>query len=67
MDKDTKKLVKAAEAQGFSVTPTRNGHLSVSKDGRRIAVIAGTASDWRTWRNTIADLRREGFQWPPKR
>ena len=67
MDKDTKKLVKAIKAQGFTVVPTRGRHLRVIKDGRQVGVLAGTASDHRTWRNTIADLRRAGFQWPPKR
>ncbi|PRY06789.1 hypothetical protein [Kineococcus rhizosphaerae] len=67
MDKDTKKLVKAIKAQGFTVTPTRRRHLRVVKDGHQVAVLAGTASDYRSWRNAIADLRRAGFQWPPKR
>ena len=64
MDKDTKKLVKAAEAQGFTVTRTKNGHPRISKDGQWVTVLPGTTSDWRSRRNALAALRRAGFQGP---
>lgn len=64
MNKDLKKIAKALEAQGFEVTLTRKQHLAVSKDGRIVAIFAGTASDWRSMRNSIADAKRAGFQWP---
>lgn len=67
MKKDLKKIAKALEDQGFEVIQTKRGHLVVLKDGRKVATFSGTASDWRSVLNSIADARRAGFQWPPKR
>ena len=67
MDKDLRKIVKALEAQGFEVETTSKGHLLVTRDGQMIAVLAGTASDWRSIRNGLAPLKRAGFRWPPRR
>ena len=66
MNKDLRKVVKALEAQGFEVTVTSKGHLMVTRDGAVIAVLAGTASDWRSLRNGLAPLKRAGFRWPPR-
>lgn len=63
MDKDTRKIVKALEAQGFEVRATRKGHLQVKQNGRVIAVLSGTPSDHRSMGNALARLRRAGFQW----
>jgi predicted RNA binding protein YcfA (HicA-like mRNA interferase family) len=63
MNKDTKRLFKSLEEQGFEVTQTRNGHYRIRKDGRWVAIMAGTPSDRRAWLNAIAQLRRAGFQW----
>lgn len=65
MNKDLKKIVKALEAQGFTVEQTRKGHLMVFKDGRLIVTFAGTPGDWRALKNGIAKARRAGFRWPP--
>lgn len=67
MDKDLRKIVKALEAQGFEVETTSKGHLVVSRDGALVATFSGTASDWRSIRNTLARLKRAGFRWPPRR
>ena len=67
MDKDLKKIVKALRAAGYDVSPTRRGHIRVSRDGRAVTTFSGTASDWRAHRNALAALRRDGFQWPPGR
>lgn len=64
MDKDLRKLVKALEAQGFTVIVTSKQHLMVLLDGQPIATIAGTGSDWRGIRNSLARLKRAGFRWP---
>ncbi|WP_333745463.1 hypothetical protein [Streptomyces sp. IBSBF 2950] len=64
MSSDQRKLEKALKAQGFEVEPTRKGHKTVRKNGVRVATLAGTPSDSRSWKNTLADLRRAGFQWP---
>lgn len=65
MHKDLRKMVKALEAQGFTVLVTAKQHVMVSKDGRLIATFSGTASDWRSIRNTLGPLKRAGFRWPP--
>lgn len=64
MGSDFKKLVKALKAQGYEVEPTKGGHYGVSKNGRRVATLAGTPSDRRGWLNALAQLRRSGFHWP---
>jgi hypothetical protein len=65
---DLRKLLKAAEAQGFTVERTSKGHWLVrDAEGLAVATIAGTASDHRSWRNALAYLRKAGFIWPPAR
>lgn len=39
----------------------------VYKDGVLIATFSGTASDRRAFLNSLAPLKRAGFQWPPRR
>lgn len=64
MDKDLKRLIKELEAQGFEVEIRRgNPHPIVRKDGRRVATLASSPSDRRSWDNGIAYLRRAGFRW----
>ncbi|ACM42253.1 hypothetical protein ATHENA_91 [Mycobacterium phage Athena] len=51
-----------AENAGATVEKSkRNGHYKVYVEGRMIAVIASSASDWRSVKNTIANLRRGGL------
>jgi predicted RNA binding protein YcfA (HicA-like mRNA interferase family) len=64
MGNDNKKLIKDLESQGFTVEPTKNGHYTVRKDGKRVATLAGTPSDRRSWLNSLSHLRRAGFIWP---
>lgn len=45
MDKDLKKIVEALRAAGYDVSPTRRGHIRVSRDGRAVTTFSGTASD----------------------
>lgn len=66
MGNDLRDLLRALEAQGFTVTRTRSGHWLVrTADGLAVATIAGTASDHRSWRNALSVLRRAGLIWPP--
>ena len=67
MSGDMRRMLKALEEQGFDVTRTQRGHYEVRKDGRRVATIAGTASDHRSIRNAVAYLRKAGFIWPPRK
>ena len=66
MDKDLRKVVKELEAQGFETRVTAKGHITVTRDGRVVAVFSGTPSDWRSMRNALARLRHAGFRWPPR-
>jgi len=67
MHKDLKKIAKALEAQGFTTEETKRGHLMVFRDGRLVATFSGTPSDWRSMKNSLADAKRAGFEWPPHR
>lgn len=68
MDKDTKKVLKEAQRQGFEIRFTSSGHPMAYLNGEFVAKGAGTGSDSRHGvRNLIGDLRRAGFKWPPKR
>lgn len=67
MNKDLRKIVKALHGQGFSTRTTTKGHLMVTRDGKVVAVFSGTPSDVRAWKNSLADCRRAGFNWPPRR
>ncbi|SDD41906.1 hypothetical protein [Auraticoccus monumenti] len=64
MNKDTKKVIKALEEQGFTCITNRRGHTHVSLDGVHVTWLAGSPSDHRSWKNAIAALRRAGFEWP---
>ncbi|TXS50131.1 hypothetical protein [Streptomyces sp. t39] len=61
MDRETRRLLKQLETQGFSYRTTKNGHHVVYKDGERVTTISGTPSDWRAWKNTMSQLKRAGF------
>lgn len=63
MGKDLKMILKALESQGFDVARTKRGHWMVRKDGHLVTTFSGSASDWRSMRNSIAEARRHGFQW----
>lgn len=60
--KDIRQLIKKLEAQGFTVTPTRNGHYRVSKNGTSVTTLPGTPSDHRSMKNCLAYLKRAGFK-----
>ncbi|MDX3298687.1 type II toxin-antitoxin system HicA family toxin [Streptomyces scabiei] len=64
MSSDQRRLEKALKEQGFDVVPTKGNHKTVYKNGRRVTTLAGTPSDHRSAKNSLADLRRAGFQWP---
>lgn len=67
MDKDTRQLLKEATKQGFDVRYNRKGHAEVyDSNGNRITTFSGSSSDRRAWRNSLAPLRRAGFNWPPR-
>jgi hypothetical protein len=67
MKKELKALIAKVEAQGGLVEQTRGAHVKIkcadrSKcRGSGIVVLAGTASDHRSLRNGVSQLRRCGF------
>lgn len=67
MHKDVKKIAKAAAKAGYDVRINKKGHIVISRDGERITTFSSTPSDRRSLNNSLAPLRRDGFQWPPRR
>ena len=61
--KDIRKLCRQLRDQGFTIRATRRGHLLVELEGVVVAGIAGTPSDPRSLKNSIAALRRAGFEY----
>ncbi|CAI9413168.1 hypothetical protein [Nocardioides sp. T2.26MG-1] len=60
--KDIRKLCKELKNQGFHVRATRRGHFLVEREGVVVAGLAGTPSDHRSIKNSLAQLRRAGFE-----
>lgn len=68
---DLKTLIKLAKAQGWTVGRNSKGHPTfwapgADLSGRPTVTGAGTASDYRSNKNTVADLRKAGLQIPHK-
>ena len=62
--KDFRKVIREAERQGWRVEQTKGGHWRFyAPDGVNIVHAAGTPSDRRSFDNTIAQLRKYGFEW----
>ena len=69
MDPDWKRLVREAERQGWMVERRRNGQTKLipPDPAKQIVFIHDTPSDSRALKNAIAEMRRQGLAWPPKR
>lgn len=62
MNKDIRTLIRSLAAQGFTVEQSRGNHYTVrNAEGRRVATLAGSASDTRSMKNSLADLKRAGY------
>lgn len=61
MLKDKRVLVKRLQAAGFQTRTTSKQHLLVLRQCQVITCFAGTPSDHRSWKNSMAPLRRLGF------
>jgi len=61
MQKDKRVLVKRLQAAGFETRMTTKQHVLVLLQGQVITCFAGTPSDRRSWKNSMAPLRRLGF------
>jgi hypothetical protein len=63
MNKDLQALIKKAEAQGFTYRVTGKGHVMFKDaDGKPVSTFSGTPSDGRSWKNSLARLKRAGFK-----
>lgn len=59
---DFRAMIRTAEKAGWTVVPTRNGHLKwVSPNGGTPVFSASTPSDKRAIKNHVALLRRSGL------
>lgn len=61
---EVRPLLRELLAAGCRVTKTARGHIRVTTPRGKMLVTAGTPSDWRAWRNFLADLRRAGVELP---
>lgn len=68
MDTDWRRIVKEAERQGWTIERGRKGQLKLipPDPAKQIVFVHGTPSDHRAIKNAIAEMRRQGLQWPPK-
>lgn len=56
--KTLRPLLDYATSHGFSVRQTRGGHLRIAKRGCPPVFAPSTPSDYRSVKNTLAQLRR---------
>jgi hypothetical protein len=61
MNKSMKQLIKDAEEQGFEALVLKSGHVVFLLGGVRITTFAGTPSDHRSWKNSMAYMKRAWF------
>jgi len=54
-------LVDAAQAQGWTVGPTKSGHLKFQSPTGAVVFASSSPSDWRASRNLRTTLRRAGL------
>lgn len=60
MKKDFKTLRREYEAKGWTIARTSGGSHTMWRhpSGKGQVTVAGTPSDWRSFHNTVADLKR---------
>jgi hypothetical protein len=56
--KELNKIVKQLVDDGFEIRRTSKGHLRVSWQGRPVTTFPGSASDFRSMKNCMADNKR---------
>lgn len=64
--KDMDKLVLFAQSQGWHVQDTSKHLRFVGPDGQFV-IVPSTPSDWRSFQNSLSDLRKAGLNPPRKR
>lgn len=67
-DKDLEELIDDAKRQKWGHRTTKEGHAQLfAPDGKGIVVFAGTPSDRRSFDNSLAEMKRLGYQLPDDR
>lgn len=62
MKKELRSLFDGLEAQGWTIRSTKKGWFAVPPDPTKAMVlIHGSSSEYRSWKNTIAELKRSGY------
>jgi predicted RNA binding protein YcfA (HicA-like mRNA interferase family) len=69
MADDIKKIRKALDQQGWRIEDRKGGHaMAYPPDQTKPAVVLpGTPGGGRWLQNLVAQLRRSGFIWPPRK
>ncbi len=62
MHKEVRDLIRALRQQGFEVQDQEVAHPKVYRNGRLITTLPSTPSDVRSLKNTVAKLRKHGFE-----
>lgn len=60
---EVRRIVRAAESQGFDVTQTTRGHYLFRKEGVFICDLSGTPGSGRELLNKLARLRKAGLRY----
>ncbi|MGH2912412.1 MAG: hypothetical protein ACRDJ3_08035 [Solirubrobacteraceae bacterium] len=64
LKKDLKRILEAAERQGWRVELQKSGHYKLyAPDGENIVTTGSTPSAPSALRNVIGLMRRHGFKW----
>jgi len=66
--KDFSEIADALRDQGWTLEKTADNHMKAFPPDKTksMVVFSAKSGDFRAIRNTIAQLRRSGFQWPPR-
>lgn len=59
--KEVRALIRKVRAAGLTVEMRGSGHIGCLDGDRLVAVFPASSSDWRSVKNTLADLKRRGY------
>lgn len=57
----TRAFIRIATERGWTVSPTKKGHIKFTAPNGAIIVTSSTPSDHRSWKNLRGQLRRNGL------
>lgn len=68
LQKDFDKIIRRLRRTGYRIEVGGNGHYIVrSKDGAFLASLPASAGDQRALKNAMAQLRRSGIEYAPRK